>query len=185
MTCLPVAQHCPQPVRCSALRRCGTFHFSWIQSHLRVHSLHSSGTNVLTSSHRLLFSWSRLQPFSFAVGFHLCRQRQQPAIHQLGLVIQWGHRSRAVAAVQAQGSTNGTIARFDLGLSWLAAQELKTPRCARCLGAQHQRLQTSVWVSIPPHAWRPGGTVCVCCIQSTSLPRDPWRVSPLYKPCAA
>ena len=79
-------------------------------------------TNVLTSSHRLLFSWSRLQPFNFAVGFHLRRQRQQPAIHQLGLVIQWGHRSKAVAAVQAQGSTNGTISRFDLGLSWLEAQ---------------------------------------------------------------
>ena len=45
-------------------------------------------TNVLTSSHRLLLSWSRLQLFNFAVGFHLRRQRQQPAIHQLGLVIQ-------------------------------------------------------------------------------------------------
>ena len=72
------------------------------------------------------------------------------------------YRSRAVTAVQAQGSTNGTTSRFDLGLSWLEAQELKTPRCARCLGAQHQRLQISVWVSIPPRAWRPGGTVCAC-----------------------
>ena len=39
-----------------------------------------------------------------------------------------GYRSRAVAAVQAQGSTNGTISRFDLALSWFEAQELKTPR---------------------------------------------------------
>ena len=59
-------------------------------------------TNVLTSSHRLLLSWSRLQLFNFAVGFHLRRQRH---VQQLGLVIQWGHRSRAVAAVQSQGST--------------------------------------------------------------------------------
>ena len=36
------------------------------------------------------------------------------------------------------------------------------PRCTRCLGSQHQRLQISVWVSIPPRAWRSGGTVCVC-----------------------
>ena len=141
-------------------------------------------TNVLTSSHRLLLSWSRLQLFNFAVGFHLRHQRQQSAIHQLGLVIQLGHRSRAVAAVQAQRGTNGTISRFDLGLSWLEAQELKTPRCARCL-ERNTRDFRSASGSPYLHVLGDQARQCVCFIQTTSLPRDSWRVSPLYKPCAA
>ena len=65
-------------------------------------------TNVLTSSHRL--------PFNFAVGFHLCRQRQQPAIHQLGLVIQRSidrelslrSKPKGVPTAPSPGSTSGT-----------------------------------------------------------------------------
>ena len=97
-------------------------------------------TNVLASSYRLLLSWSRLQPFNFAVGFQLCRQRQQPAIHQLGLVIQWGHRSRAAAADQR--STNSTISRFDLGLSWLEAQDprIREVSCIATPETSDQRL---------------------------------------------
>ena len=96
-------------------------------------------TNVLTSSHRLLLSWSRVQPFNFAVGFHLRRQRQQPAVHQLGLVIQWvidrelslRSKPKGVPTAPSPSSTSGS-----------PGSKLKSssPRCARCLGSQDQRL---------------------------------------------
>ena len=118
-------------------------------------------TNVLTSSHRLLLSWSRLQPFNFAVGFHLRRQRQQPAIHQLGLVIQRSidrelslrSKPKGVPTAPSPGSTSDS-----------PGSKLKSSRHPDARGVLERNTRDFSLGSIPPRAWRPGGTVCVCFI---------------------
>ena len=141
-------------------------------------------TNVLTSSHRLLLSWSRLQPFNLAVGFHLCRQRQQSAVLQLGLVIQWGidrelsmrSKPKGVPTAPSPGSTSGS-----------PGSKLQSSRPPDARGVLERNTRDFRSASGSPYLHVLGDQAgqCVCFIQSTSLPRDSWRVSPLYKPCAA
>ena len=166
---MPVAQQCVQLAHCSALRRCGTFHFSWNQSHLRVSIPRC--TNVLTSSHRLVLSWSRLQPFNFAVGFHLRRQRQQPAVQQLGLVIQWvtdrelslRSKPKGVPTAPSPGSTSGSPG---------SKLESSRPPDARGVLERNRRDFRSASGSPYLHMLGDQAGQCVCFIRSTSLPRD-------------
>ena len=92
-------------------------------------------TNVLTSSHRLLLSLSRLQPFNFAVGFHLRRQRQQTCYPSARPRHPVGYRSRAVAAegvptAPSSGSTSGSPGSKlkSSRLSWNATPETSDQR---------------------------------------------------------
>ena len=159
-----------------SLTSIGTFHFSWIQSHLSVHRKHPpflGARNVLTSSHRLLLSWSRLQPFNFAVGFHLRRQRQQPAVQQLGLVISevidrelsLRSKPKGVPTAPSPSSTSGSPG---------SKLQSSSPPDARGVLDRNTRDFRPASGSPYLHVLGDQAAQCVCNSQSTPLPRDSW-----------
>ena len=119
--------------------------------HERVHEFPQTAPLLVSCATLQLRGWIPPAPPASATCYPSARPR-----HPVG------YRSRAVAAVQAQGST--PTAPSPGSSSGSPGSKLKSsrPTDARgCLGAQHQSLQISVWVSIPPRAWRPGGdSVC-------------------------
>ena len=85
-----------------------------------------------------------------------------------------GYRSRAVAAVQAQGSTNGSISRSTSGSP---GSKLKSSRPPDARGVLERNTRDSRSASGSPYLYVLGDQAgqCMCFIQSTSLPRDSWR----------
>ena len=106
-------------------------------------------TNVLTSSHRLLLSWSRLQLFNFAVGFHLRRrcgpnprgyQRHHLPVRPRALMAR---RSRAQDHQMREVSWSATPETSDQRLGLHTSTCLATRRDSVCASSvPHRCLET-------------------------------------------
>ena len=145
-------------------------------------------TNVLTSSHRLLLSWSRLQPFKLRgwippvpPASATCCPTARPRHPVEGVIdreLSLRSKPKGVPTAPSPGSTSGSPGS--------KLKSSRPPRCARLSWSttpetsdQRLGLHTSTCLATRRES------VCVCASSNPHRCLETRGVSPLYKPCAA